>query len=233
MHIKVILDLPPLKTIDIFDLFEASLLPMRFTLDKLSVDQFIKESRLHIDGFFNESKLNLLNRLIDKKIGSSFEFKDKVMQNGHNVVIETLELQKALNLFGLAVLSYELTQVKPLKLAYDQFYFGGMDSFDKDRKSSFLENDKPIDGRLSVSDSVIAIYIDLKTGDLTFLKPTEHLPKIDLAARSLMLVFTRINSLYQPCSDDPMDPFLKKKGYAYGDKLKDAYHPVLLREFIS
>lgn len=204
---------------------------MRFTLDKVSVDHFNKQNHLEIDGFYNDSKLNVLNRLIDQKIGSNFEFKDKVMQAGHNTVIETPEIQKALNLFALSTLAFVLSQEKPLRLAYDQFFFGGFSSFDKDRKSLFLDNDYPLQERLSVSEPVIAAYLHLKTGKLIFLKPSETVPKIEMGERALLLVFTRLNSLYQPCANDPMDPFLKKKGYVYGDKLKDSYHPVLLREY--
>lgn len=201
---------------------------MRFTLNKHSLDLFTKEGRLNIESFFDSAKLIRINRLIDEKI-SNFELKDKVMQEGHNLVIENEGLQKALNLYNLAFLVYELGKVKPLRLAYDQFLFGGMSTLDQERKSLYLDNEKPLDTRLSISGSVVAVHINLKTGDLLFLNPSQPLPKVELGDRAHLLVFTQTVSLYQRCEADPADSFLKKRGYAYGDKLKDSYHPLLLR----
>ncbi|MFN4174967.1 MAG: hypothetical protein ACK4HV_07695, partial [Parachlamydiaceae bacterium] len=200
---------------------------MRFTLNRPAIETFKKTGQFAVESFFDSAKLAKINRLIDEKI-SSFEFKEKVMQEGHNLVIENEPLQKALNLFNLAALSYEFTTIKPIRLAYDQFLFGGISTFDEERKSAFLNTEIPFSERLSVSLPVMIVLIHLKTGDLLFLKPSEALPKVNLGDRYLFLVFTQGSSLYQPCKADPVESFLKKRGYVYGDKLKDSYHPLLL-----
>lgn len=203
---------------------------MRFTLNRPAIDAFNKTGQFAVESFFDSAKLAKINRLIDEKI-SSFEFKEKAMLEGHNLVIENEALQKAINVFNLAVLSYEFTKVKPIRLAYDQFLFGGISTFDEDRNSLFLNNELSIDQKVAVSLPVMCVVINLKTGDLLFLKPTETMPKVSLGDRYLFLVFTQAASLYQPCKGDPVESFLKKRGYVYGDKLKDSYHPLLLLGF--
>lgn len=203
---------------------------MRFTLNRPAIETFKKTGQFVVESFFDSVKLAKINRLIDEKI-SSFEFKEKVMQEGHNLVIENEAIQKALNLFNLAVLSYEFTTIKPIRLAYDQFIFGGMSTFDEERKSLFLDGELPFSERLSVSLAAMVVLINLKNGDLLFLKPSEKMPKVNLGDRYLYLVFTQGQSLYQPCKADPVESFLKKRGYVYGDKLKDSYHPLLLLGF--
>lgn len=203
---------------------------MRFTLDRKTLDQFKTTGQITIESFFDSDKCLQISKFIESKI-PSFEFKDIAMKSAHNLVAENPSFQKIINLHNLSLLAYELTQVKPIRVAYDQWLFGGMSTFDEERKSLFVDPSLPFSERFSVSQIETVLLIDLKKGDLHFFKPDQKLMPIALNDRYLLIVFSRSASLYQPCAADPMDSFLKKKGYVYGDRLKDNEHPLLLQGF--
>ena len=68
---------------------------------------------------------------------------------------------------------------------------------------------------------------------MVFFTPETEIPfealKTRLADRYLLLAFSSHRAQYLYNEKDPVNYYLKHRGYVYGDKLKESDHPIILR----
>lgn len=141
---------------------------------------------------------------------------------------------------------FQLTQKKPLRLAFDQ-YIPEKSAALLDRNEQVpLFNyfgDEPAFQDKSSINSLVGLLLLVLNGDEEsssigkgggyFILPQAILSKEDLPfspnQQFLLIGYADMHSqyLYQPL--DPHGHFLKQLGYVFGDKLNDRLHPVLLR----
>ncbi|MCB1113981.1 MAG: hypothetical protein KDK62_04425 [Chlamydiia bacterium] len=218
---------------------------MKFTLDKASLEAFNQYGWVEIDGLFTPDQISSINNEIDRLIvEEKLEKKEEIMAFGRNLFQKIEGFNKLLRIKSLAEIVYELSSVKPLRLAYDQLYQSAMSSFDQARVSQFLRGTSSLSELSSVNELILGIMIALKpsaeqlpfsgeAGRVVFFRPDQEIPlevlKSRLADRYLLLAFSNHRALYLHNDKDPMNHYLKSKGYVYGDKLKESDHPLILR----
>lgn len=205
---------------------------MKFTMNKEGMDIFQKTGKVELTGLYEPEDLQkILHYSLAKPLG----VRDLCRQSS--------PLKQVLNLTALGSIVYELSMVKPLRYGFDQLLSAPKHHFEK---APLLEGELPLQERSAVTELVMGALICLRShmfethlpfakepGDVVFFRPDlpisfEGLKKCpeDLY---LLITFVRANSVFVFCDKDPEQHYLKTLGYSYGDKLKDALHPVVFR----
>lgn len=129
----------------------------------------------------------------------------------------------------LAELVFELTQKKPLRLAYDQYIPERLHYEEQDPLKEIFGSE-PLQNRTSISSLIGALLIGIKTSESYFILPTCAFPYESLEPHPFfMIAYGDSHSQYLYETRDPENHYLKSLGYVFGDHLKDNLHPILLR----
>ena len=149
----------------------------------------------------------------------------------------------------LVNLVYELTNVKPLRIAFDHYLpvksKGLLDTEKKSSLETFFENPIPIQERMSINPLVGMFVLVLNTdsdvdGEMSvtagggyFILPTTTF-SLDLISvspnqRLFLIGYGDSHSQYLYETKDPDVHYLKTLGYVFGDRLNDHMHPILYR----
>lgn len=149
----------------------------------------------------------------------------------------------------LVNLVYELTNTKPLRIAFDHYLPEKSKSMlDVEKKTSveeFFENPIPLQDRISINPLVGMFLLILNTdadineettvtaGGGYFILPTTTFSLDELSLtpnqRLFLIGYGDSHSQYLYEIRDPEVHFLKTLGYVFGDKLNDHVHPILFR----
>jgi hypothetical protein len=149
----------------------------------------------------------------------------------------------------LVNLVYELTNTKPLRIAFDHYLPEKSKSMlDVEKKTSveeFFENPIPLQDRMSINPLVGMFLLILNTdGEINeettvaagggyFILPTTTFSLDELSLtpnqRLFLIGYGDSHSQYLYELRDPDVHFLKTLGYVFGDRLNDNLHPILFR----
>lgn len=149
----------------------------------------------------------------------------------------------------LVNLVYELTNKKPLRIAFDHYLpEKSKGLLDTDKKSSveeFFENSVSLQERVSINPLVGMFMLVLNTeasqdeetgitaGGGYFILPTSAFSFDELSLnpnqRLFLIGYGDSHSQYLYEERDPEVHFLKTLGYVFGDRLNDRLHPILFR----
>lgn len=149
----------------------------------------------------------------------------------------------------LVNLVYELTNTKPLRIAFDHYLPEKSKSkLDAEKKTSveeFFENSTPLQERMSINPLVGMFLLILNTdGEINeettvtagggyFILPTTTFSIDELSLtpnqRLFLIGYGDSHSQYLYEIRDPDVHFLKNLGYVFGDRLNDNLHPILFR----
>lgn len=176
---------------------------MRYTITTSQLSYFETEGFVELEGLYTEDEM--------KELKSLFSLAHQVNASGRDLERENPPLTAALHLPKLGQIANQLTNVKPLRLAFTQLY------------PPFSV--KGLHAVSSISELVVGVLLDPETGAALFLSPKAE---IDLTG-FLLIGIAKATARYVLQENDPHTHLLKKLGYAFGDKLLDATHPLIAR----
>lgn len=226
---------------------------MEFVIGSDESFYFDNKGYVEFDGIFTEKELKKLTenleKLLEKRLEVSkekfYRFKPKEWYlSGRDLAIESKEIRKILLSGKLGKIAAELVHQKPLRLASDQWIFGG----EPLPLKQSLEKSFPFQGMVAgvvislknpFSNGENALHADSslfpKTpGRIVFFKashPYDFPPnfKTPAACSYLLVVITDGRAVYAMQENDPCTHHLKMRGYGFGDRLTDYDHPYLIR----
>ncbi len=119
-----------------------------------------------------------------------------------------------------AKLAAELSHTKILRLGFDELFV--------------LPNQtKNLLNEICIQGLIICLFLDIDSEDArgTFVLPNVDLSQVPLAEgkRYLLIGWAEEKALYIMQPNDPHTHELKKKGYVFGDRLQETWHPVIHR----
>lgn len=224
---------------------------MRFTAPVGLAKFFSNNGYIELEKLLSEEEVSLLSTSIDRSLASrlgmtienmlQLSFSD-LYQAGHDLTRIDPNIKKILWSKKLAEIVYEITNVRPIRFAYDQAFRVG--NHLSDGKKFF--NDKPSLSSLSLlQGKLFGLMLAIKPEKHeTFLfSPTpgngilfsSSLP-LDLESFTktvdqsyLLIVFTEATSIVLSKQENPHPFSFKQLGYSVGDHLKDDMHPLLFK----
>lgn len=217
--------------------------------DLLSPDQ-VQQCNIAVDAVLAERL-----KVHPQKI-AHYSAVDQLFVCGRDLWRSSDTLKKVITKQQLSEIAYELFDVKPLRLGYDQLYpevqsrsvFANANTqidtlFDK---ASVFESTCSIQGALGgvmlcLSDNTAGsetaaaeqTVFSQKVGHGVFFnsKATIDYPSLlqRQGQRFLLLVYTHPTSVYVPKDQDPLFYSFKNVGYSFGDRLNDKVNPIIYR----
>lgn len=218
--------------------------------DLISIDQ-LNAANQDIDQVLAERLKVSVNRL--KTFGS-----EKIYSHGRDLWRSKPTLQKLITQNRFAELAAELIEKRPLRLGYDQLFPARQQKpFSEEAAlvySQFLEQITSLQTVSCVQGVICGFMIALgnqegvskekvslegidifpsKPGNVIFFQPNVPINWNDLYShlgqRFYMVVYTQVHAHYQLEPLDPHTHSLKRLGYIFNDKLKDALNPIIYR----
>lgn len=173
----------------------------------------------------------------------------KKLAGNHDLWRENDAIKQIVFSRRLVNLVYELTNTKPLRIAFDHYLPEKSKSMlDVEKKTSvekFFENPIPLQDRISINPLVGMFLLILNTdGEINeemtvtagggyFILPTTTFSLDELSLtpnqRLFLIGYGDSHSQYLYEIRDPDVHFLKNFGYVFGDRLNDNLHPILFR----
>ncbi len=222
---------------------------MPFTVHSDHRDFFEKNNFIELEELFSLEQVDALNRLLDQALSNRTRARKEtrtqtqtqtLFVDGYDLWREDAQIKKIAHKHNIAEVVAEIFRTTPLRIAFDLFVAAGHTSpFPKElplTESSCLQ---PLVGALLVqlgdaTGEVSGFPLPSKKGNVLLISPQLPIPWPTLFAtpglRLFMMSFGGQKTLYRAEIKDPHAPFLKKLGYVYGDYLKDALHPILVRK---
>ncbi|CDZ79665.1 hypothetical protein BN1013_00161 [Candidatus Rubidus massiliensis] len=228
---------------------------MKFTIASEHKHFFNKEKCIEFKNVISEESceqiLGEILKILQNKNENSLTFTHlsfskksikEIVSQGYNLTANEDKLKKHPFQRRLATIVNELTDIKPLRLGFDQFVCG---SISNGKENSYLEI-KNLKDLSSVTEVVCGAVLCLQgiedkersifamqTGSVLFINPEAELPFTDLVTLPnysyLLIVYTKDASVYILNDTDPNTHELKKHGYVFGDRVLDKTNPVILR----
>lgn len=213
--------------------------------NSLLADNELKEMQIHLEDALWQSA-----RLPKKRTPLSA---DNQFLLGHDLSRHSPYLRKMVSKRIWAEIASQLIQKKTLRLGYDQL-FPGLPPPSRHPTDSayvrFTEVSKTLAQISSIQDVLCGLILCIKSPDSTseqpahkafplsqgngiFIHPKYPIPfqELNISPDALYLLIAYINdsAVYILGEQDPHVHFLKSLDYAFGDKLKEKTHPVLMR----
>ena len=234
---------------------------MRFALTKPYHDFFNENKFIELEGLLSPAQVETLNSAIDQELASRLKIAKadiegcsfgKTFTSGHDLWRHSTEIKKIACRMPLAEIAHQLTEEKPLRLAFDQVFCTGV------KRSRHLHGLAPFahlmgEEGLSLSQMsgfhgiVCGLILCLskatekeentvfptQVGNGTFIHPEAPIPLQQLLTvpnhRFLLIAYCKKETMYTLNEADPHTHDLKRLGYAFGDKLRESTHPIVYK----
>lgn len=192
---------------------------MRYTITSTQIEYFRKEGHIEFQPFLKTEESKILKNLLD-------EAKIKT-PSGRDLERENKPLGKALQLSRLGQIASQLFNKKRVVLGLTQY-------FPKFHKVCSLDDLSTVTetvgcALLNLSNEPLPglSYLPIEQGDIGFYSNRFPIDFTSLELPVLFIVFTEENVRYKFQQNDPETHFLKKLGYAFGDRLMQNTHPLI------
>ncbi len=186
-----------------------------------------------------DSALSKKLRVPAQKLGQLPQ--EQLFQAGYDLWRDSPEVKKVTQKNSFATIAAELFEVLPLRYAFDQYIYTTqrgkppfLDALPLGKTSCL----HPLAGAviLMLNDLMAALSLfplPLNAGSALYIAPSLPIPWEDLFAipdLHLMIIgFGSKDTAFCPDTCDPNAVKLKKLGYVFNERLKEALHPTLLR----
>lgn len=231
---------------------------MKFAIDSNHRDFFEKNHLIEFEAFLDTKHLDLLSRhiqtVLDSKLGGTDISSESRFMAGRDLFREDSMIRKLLSNRQWAQIVSQLTDVKPIKLGFDQ-YIPALPSqeileYYQTPYIHLVRNKFNLQEMSSLQGVVCGLMLCLKDtdknnflekptlfpgkkGHAVFFGPLAPIDFEDLrnsdACSYFLIVYTRANAVYILNPKDPNTYALKNYGYSFGDKLVDKWNPILFR----
>jgi len=201
----------------------------------ISSDQnyfFEKNGYIEFEGIFKPQEILRLKNSLDTTLKA--RLKDKPNDwyaKTRDLWRDSPEIARTLLNGNLGKVSSELIHQRPLRLACDQWIFGGKElPFQNSLAKSFPFQGIEIGALIAlntIEESPSPLF-PKKAGNVLFLNRYVQLDGIS-PADYLLVVIANAKAVYALQQNDPGTHTLKQIGYNFGDKLNDNDHPYLIR----
>lgn len=222
---------------------------MKYTIDAGQRDFFRRNGWIEFENLLSPDQVSQWNRGVDRALAKRAQVdveklgkvpSEQLVKKSYDLWREDEPLKKKICSLPLARIAQELTQCKSIRLGFDRLLFHWRDQ--PNAQAAFAEI-SCINGLCAIlllclteSGSAKTSEADLfpsSAGSGVYLLPTVPFDFSYLAAhpdqRYLIIGYAQPFSQYWLNEKDVYVYQLKNLGYIYGDGLKDALHPVLLR----
>ncbi len=179
---------------------------MRYTITSQQINYLRKEQQIELEGLYTVEQAHALKQLLDSAQNSS----------GRDLHRENPPLISALYLSKLGQVASQLYGKKTLRLAFTQY-------------TPFPLSTLPIKEISSFSQTCGGCLLDLETGTIFFYTADFPLDFPHIRKPSLFIAFSTNKARYTLQENDPHTHLLKKFGYAFGDLISDATHPLICK----
>lgn len=221
---------------------------MKYTISPEQKRFFERNLQIEFEGLFSASQLEILNdgilSTVKLRLKSKFEpSSEQLFMSGHDVWRDKPAIKKIISGTAIGKLLFELTDVKPIRLAYDQF-FPSFDNVESSCYSNFLEKSDLISEVSSFQGLLGGLVLCLKSpekplkgfpnsvGNSLLFMASCPLPFYELKDSNgifYLIAFCRDNCVYVLQANDPHSHDLKDIGYNPGDRLNEKNHPTIFR----
>lgn len=231
---------------------------MKFATDKSHRDYFYKHGIIEFDELFNRDQLHEMNVAIDKILAKRLSIPshqlvrqstNDIFLQGHDLFRQDEALKKLLLHRRLAETAIELTEVRTLRIGYDQLLVGeSKKPLMETVYNNFLLQEGTLQVKSSMTPIICGLMLCLETpqateniselftqiaGNGVYFKPDIPLDLKLLShmqgGRYLLITFADPRTVYIFNEKDPHTHTLKHLGYVFGDKLSDKLNPLLIR----
>lgn len=197
----------------------------------LTKDNIIKPMKMALSFdqkvFFNENGYLQLEGVLDPE---KVEIVKNLAPAGSRDLFRASEqMRKSVLPRNLVDLVLELGVSRPLRFGLDQLISSGMFSKGGSLEKLFCLQGIEVGIFYPLEEGPEESFFPTRPGDVLLVKGERHLPVHTIESKMMLAVLVRSTSVYIRNLRDPHAHALKELGYAYGDKLKDQFHPVVCR----
>jgi hypothetical protein len=178
---------------------------MRILIDNRHREYFKTQGYISFNAFFSQEKLSQIREVIQQGTKGGDQLEDLLRNNPL--------LKKLIDLKTLGYMTRELTEEKPVRFGFDRLV--------NEAQTQTLKEISSIQGIL------LGLFIDLSSGDITCFSKEIPFPKE--LKNGYLIVLTGKDPVYIHNQNDPYAHQLKKLGYSFGDRLREATHETLSR----
>jgi hypothetical protein len=201
---------------------------MRYAIHTQHCDFFNERNAVEFEGVLNETELASLNTALKNALAERLSVKPEDMERkiprvlyaaGRDLWRVNSSVKKIVCGTKLAQIAFDLVQVKPLRLVFDQYIPNG----------AFLNHDRPFEDQCCIQGFVCGVLLMLsgdKAGSALYFSPSYVFPEGE-KNKMLLIGYAHALSLYVHQERDPQLHDLKKLGYNFGDRLNDKLHPLI------
>ena len=144
----------------------------------------------------------------------------KVDKGARDLSLKDGLVKEVVHSIARAKLAAELAHVRLLRFGFDELFVPGWTT-------------KNLMNEVCIQGLVICLFLTLdgEGGHGIYAKPSVDLDKLPLDPnrRYLVIGWAEERSMYVLQPNDPYTHELKKRGYVFGDRLKEEWHPVVIR----
>jgi len=232
---------------------------MKITVDSNHLDYFHKNNAIEFDSILTEKQLASLGEHIQRALTLRLEKErtspENLFKAGRDLFRVDSGIRKIVTQKHFAEIAFELTQQKPLRLGYDQFFHSSPTSLTLSPNQTpyvQLMNSKLTLQEVSSLQGVLCglmiclkaekreekeletpVIFSRKPGNAVFFNPSAILNFEGLISGTdsnyLLIVYVHTSSVYILNTIDPNTYVLKNYGYSLGDRLSDKLNPIILR----
>lgn len=222
---------------------------MLFTTAKEHRDFFRKKGSIEFSGLLSDEQVTGLNKNIDKILKerrrekgpdrAAGPYGDYLL--GHDLWRESVEIKQIICQKRLGSIASELFEKKPLRLGYDQLFVAASGY---PWHEPLLAETSCLRGLLGgamialtdakeSAEEETEVLFSAKAGNIIFFRDDLPLPLEQLETRHpqrfLLIAYAADTTVYTYQQTDPHTHSLKRFGYVFGDRLKEALNPLLYK----
>lgn len=224
---------------------------MKFCLAKEHLDYFSKFGMLEIDSIFTQPQVTeiqlLINKILEQRFRSNIDKgisprQSNLYELGHDLWRDDEDLKKLLFNKKISELGYELGFPTPFRIGSDQYLPADINFSSIITLDDFSSFQGVIFGYLLCLEPVVIeeesesepCPFAAKKGNVVLLNfnfPIDfsHL-KNNKGAEYLLVTYISEKSIYSLKEQADHVHYLKKFGYAFGDRIKENTHPIIYRK---
>ncbi len=176
---------------------------MKFAVAPEQKSFFEHNHYIEIEGLLNLSQLELI------KAQRNSTSKRDIWRNN-------TEIKKIITSRALGELLFEFTDVKPIRLAYDEYL-------------STNQADATLEQIGSIQGVIGGIIFNLEEPGNALIVSSDYPVPFHTLKSHYLVAYCQKNSVYVLRTNDPHTHALKQLGYSHGDRLNDKQHPIIFR----
>ena len=201
---------------------------MRYSIHTQHCDFFNEHNAVEFEEVLTQAELQSLDEAIEESLATRLNVKaidlekksrKALYAEGRDLWRLSLPVKKLVSGTKLAQIAFDLTQVKPLRLVFDQYLPNG----------TFLNHERPFGEQCCIQGFVCGVLLILsgdKAGNALYFSPS-YIFSEENKDKMLLIGYAQQMSLYIHQEKDPHLHDLKKLGYHFGDRLNDKLHPLI------